>query len=62
MVEYYFSDQWWLWVWNNFSVSILLCLGLLKIVAIVYPGTKTNQILDLIEGIIFKTKTTEKEK
>ena len=61
MFEYYFSDQWWLWIWNNFSISILLGLGLLKIVAIIYPGTKTNQILDLVQGVLFKTRPQIKE-
>lgn len=62
MFEYYFSDQWWLWVWNNFSISILLCLGALKVVAIIYPGTKTNQIIDLIQGLVFRTKPGEEGK
>lgn len=62
MYEYYFSDQWFFWLWNNFSILILLGLGLLKIVAIIYPGTKTNQILDLIQGLMFRTRPAAKAK
>lgn len=63
MYEYLFDNAWWLFIWTKFSVSFLLGLGLLKIVAVLYPGTKTNQIIELIQGLIFRTKpgTSETE-
>ena len=49
-----FSNFWWATVANDYSVSIFLgatlIITILKIWAVMNPGTKTNSILCLIQG------------
>lgn len=42
------TDQWWLYVWNNYSISIGMVFVLLKILAILNPGVKTDKIMELL--------------
>lgn len=51
-----FTDQWWLWIWNNYSISIGMIFVLLKILAILNPGAKTNQIMELLSQYINRGK------
>ena len=52
MTTILFSDTWWVWVWNNFSMSILgfpvLIAFILKLIAIYIPTVKGDKIIDLI--------------
>lgn len=45
----YFSDQWWLFVWHNFSISLAMLIAILKGIAKVHPGVKSNKIIDLLQ-------------
>jgi hypothetical protein len=42
------SDQWVLWLWNNYSIVIGVVLGAIKIVALAHPGVTSNSIVDLL--------------
>lgn len=48
------SDQWWLWIWNNYSISVGLIGVLLKCLAVVSKNNDTNKILDLLQGYFSK--------
>ena len=52
-----FSNWWWATVASDFSVSMLLVITfiatILKIIAVLKPGVKTDAIMDLISGWIF---------
>jgi hypothetical protein len=47
------SNDWWVWVWNTFSISILwfptLATFILKLWAIFNPRIPSNQVSDLIK-------------
>jgi hypothetical protein len=48
-----FSNDWWYWVWNTYSMSILgipIAVGfVLKIFAVFNPNVPTNEILDVFK-------------
>jgi hypothetical protein len=52
-----FSNFWWATVASDYSVSMLLGITfvamILKIIAILKPGVKTDAIMELISGWIF---------
>lgn len=52
-----FSNFWWATIANDYSIMIFLVASLiimvLKIMAILNPGTKTNSILCLVQGWIY---------
>jgi hypothetical protein len=46
-----FDNKWLLDVWQNYNLYFLIILpGFLKIIAIIHPGVKTNQIIDLVQS------------
>lgn len=45
------SDVWWLWLWNNYSISLGLLLGLLKLLAVLHPGAESNKIMEFLQQI-----------
>jgi hypothetical protein len=63
------SNLWWSTVANDYSISIALVIGfvmtLLKIIAVIVPGNRTNSIVCLIQGMLYgfpgykKTETSE---
>lgn len=54
--SYILTNQWFEYVLKNYSCLIGLMLALLKAWAIMHPGTPSNKIIDLLQGIIFKKK------
>ena len=45
------SDVWWLWLWNNYSISLGLLLGLLKLLAVLHPGAESNKIMEFLQQV-----------
>ena len=48
-----FSNNWWYWVWNTYSMSILgfpmLTGFVLKFIAIFHPNVPSDAIIDLMK-------------
>jgi hypothetical protein len=47
------TDQWWLWLWNTYSISIGILAALLKAWAVLHPGAENNKIMELL-SLAFK--------
>jgi hypothetical protein len=49
----WFTDDWWMWVWKNYSMSILgfpiLATFIIKLIAIYNPNIKGKEISDLFD-------------
>lgn len=52
-----FSNYWWATVANDYSIMIFLVISgiltIVKILAVLHPGTKTNSILCLLQGWLY---------
>jgi hypothetical protein len=58
---FYLDDKWWLWLWHNFSFTMLMIPGIiaaiLKIIAMRHPGVPCDGIMELIRVIFTKPGT-----
>lgn len=57
----YLSDQWWMWVWHNFSFTMIMIPGIaaavLKIIAVRHPNVPCDGIMELFRVIFTKPGT-----
>ena len=58
MYDYLFDDKFWMWLWHNFSISMVMIPAifgaLLKLVAKIHPEVPTDEIMDLIKVVFAK--------
>lgn len=52
---FYLDDRWWFWLWDNFSITLLMIPGIaaavLKMIAKINPQVPTDSILELIKVV-----------
>jgi len=49
-----FDNNWWTWFLSNYSYSVAIISGLIKVLAMSDEGTPTNKIVDYLIGIFKK--------
>lgn len=54
--SYIFTNGWFERVGKDYSYLVGLAVLALKTVAIMHPGTPSNKIIDLVQGLLFKKK------
>lgn len=56
--QYYLDDQWWMFIWHNFSFMMVIIPSLLasvvKLIAKIHPDVPSNEIIDLIKTVFTK--------